>query len=413
MGKLARIIRMEFRLTVANKLFVVLTILGPFLIAAVAILPGLLTNAQGTMGSPVTRIALLGADPRFVLEVSPALQQSRIEVRAVPGSSEAFDARVQSGEYDGYLALPSNLDDVTRLEYVSKNAADYRVLGALQAVIGKAVVSERLVNAGIPASRVSSLAQLPTFAMRQLTPGGEKKISPEFITVLMSGLTLAMLLYVTVLLYGQAIGRSVLTEKTSKTVEIMLSSVRPIDLLFGKILGKALASLLQYGIWVTASAGVLKLIGPILGVSVGAGLSARILVFLVLFFILAFFLYCSLYAALGAASEDEQHLSQLALPMVVFLIIPIVVISAIIGTPRAPLIVALSLFPPTAPIVMFLRVLVGAAQAWEILVAVGLVIGTTAAVIWLSARIFRAGILVTGKRFNLREVLRLAHSRYQ
>jgi ABC-2 type transport system permease protein len=412
-GKLARIVRMEFRLTVANKLFVILTILGPFLIAAVAILPGLLSKSEGAMGGPVTRIALLGADQRFVLEVSPALQQSRIEVHAATGSSEAFDALVRSGEYDGYLALPSNLDDVTRIQYVSKDAADYRVLGVLQAVIGKAVVAQRLVDAGIPASRVGPLAQSPAFEMSQLTTGGEKKSSPEFITVLMSGLTLATLLYVTVLLYGQAIGRSVLTEKTSKTVEIMLSSVRPIDLLFGKILGKALASLLQYGIWVTISAGVLKLVGPILGISVGAGLSPGILVVLVLFFMLAFFLYCSVYAALGAASEDEQHLGQLALPIVVFLIVPIVMISAIIGTPRAPLIVALSLFPPTAPIVMFLRVLVGAAQSWEILVSVGLIIATTAAVIWLSARIFRAGILMTGKRFNLREVLRLAHSRYQ
>ena len=404
---------MEFRLTVANKLFIVLTILGPFLIAAVAILPGLLSKTGAAMGSPATRIALLGADPRFVLEISPALQQSKIEVRAVQGSAEAFDAHVQSGEYDGYLVLPSNIDDVTRLEYVSKNAADYSVLGVLQAVIGKAIVAQRLVNAGIPASRVSSLTQSPTFEMKQLTPNGEKKTNADFITVLMTGLTLAMLLYVTVLLYGQVIGRSVLTEKTSKTVEIMLSSVRPIDLLFGKILGKALASLLQYGIWVTISAGVLKLIGPVLDVSVGAGLSISILVFLVLFFILAFFLYCSLYAALGAASEDEQHLSQLALPIIVFLIIPIVVISAIITTPRAPVIVALSLFPLTAPIVMFLRILVGAAQVWEILVSIGLIIATTAAVIWLSARIFRAGILMTGKRFNLREVLWLARSRSQ
>jgi ABC-2 type transport system permease protein len=220
-----------------------------------------------------------------------------------------------------------------------------------------------------------------------------------------------MLLYMTVLLYGQVIGRSVLTEKTSKTAEIMLSSVRPMDLLFGKILGKGLASLLQYGVWVTISAGVLKLVGPRLGVTIGAGLSMSTLAYLVLFFVLAFFLYCSLYAALGAASEDEQHLGQLALPVVLFLIIPIVMITAIIGTPRAPVIIALSFFPLTAPIVMFLRILVGAAMAWEILVSIGLTLVTTAAVIWLSARIFHAGILMTGKRFNLGQVLGLARSR--
>ena len=98
-----------------------------------------------------------------------------------------------------------------------------------------------------------------------------------------------------------------------------------------------------------------------------------------LFFVLAFFLYCSLYAALGAASEDEQHLGQLAWPIIIFLVIPVVMISPIITTPQAPLVVGLSFFPLTAPIVMFLRIVVGAAQPWEILVSLGPDRATTAA----------------------------------
>jgi ABC-2 type transport system permease protein len=247
--------------------------------------------------------------------------------------------------------------------------------------------------------------------MRQLSNGGEKTKGLDFITILMTGLTFAMLLCITVILYGQVIVRSVLTEKTGKTVEIMLSSVRPMELLFGKILGKALASLLQYGIWVAVSVAVLKVIGPRIGVSIGAGLSMNSLAYLVLFFILAYFLYCSVYAALGAASEDEQHLGQLAWPVIVFLVIPVAMITAIISTPRAPVVVALSPFPLTAPMVMFLRILVGAARVWEILVSIGLTIGMTVGVIWLSSRIFRAGILMTGKRFNLGQVLGLARGR--
>ncbi|MGA2639708.1 MAG: ABC transporter permease [Spirochaetia bacterium] len=411
MGKLGKIIRMEFRLTVANKVFIILTVLGPFLIAAVTILPGLLQTSVGAMGGPATRVALLGADPRFVREISPAFQQSRIEISAVQGSAESLDSRLQEGALDGYIIMPADLSDATRLEYVSKNAADFRVMGVLQGVIGKAVVAQRLVKAGISASQVASLTQSPIFDIRQLTKGGEKKKNSDFITVLMTGLTFAMLLYMTVLLYGQVIGRSVLTEKTNKTVEIMLSSVRPMDLLFGKILGKALASLLQYGIWVSISAAVLKLIGPRFGVSIGVGLTMSTLAFIVLFFILAFFLYCSLYAALGAASEDEQHLGQLAWPMIIFLLIPVMMISPIITTPQAPVIVVLSLFPLTAPIVMFLRIMVGAALPVEILASIGLIIATTAIVIWLSARIFRVGILMTGKRFTFGEVLRLGRYR--
>jgi ABC-type Na+ efflux pump, permease component len=129
-----------------------------------------------------------------------------------------------------------------------------------------------------------------------------------------------------------------------------------------------------------------------------------------LFFLLAFFLYCSLFAALGAASQDEQNLSQFAWPLVIFLVVPIVMISAIIMSPSAPLIIVMSLFPLTSPMVMFFRIMVGAATPWEILASVGILLATIAGVIALSAKVFRIGLLLTGKRFRLGEVLRWIRS---
>jgi len=411
MSKLTTIMRMEFRLTVANKVFIVLTILGPFLIAAIAILPGLLSRSETAAGNPVTQVAIMGADTDFVKAISPALRLSGIEVEAVRESIAAVDARVLGGEYDGYLVLPADPTNSSPLEYVSGDATDFRVTAVLQAVIGQAVVAQRLVHAGVSASQIATIVRPPVLETRQLTRNGVKKKSSDYITVLMTGLMFAVMLYMTLVLYGQVIGRSVLTEKTSKTVEIMLSSVRPIDLLFGKILGKAMASLLQYGIWVGIAAVILKFIGPGLGITVGAGLTMSTFAYLVLYFILAFFLYCSLYAALGAASVDEQHLGQLAWPVIAFLLIPVMMISPIITSPRSPLIVGLSLFPLTSPIAMFLRILVGGARTWEVLLSIGLILVTTGAVIWLSARIFQAGILLSGKRFNIGEVLRLSRNR--
>jgi ABC-2 type transport system permease protein len=406
-SKLAKIIRMEFRLTAANKLFIILTILGPFIIGAVTVLPTALSIRNATVGVSETRIALVGADPAYVEAVRPAFEQSKIRVTAVEDSVASLDTQVLSGAYDGYMVLPRDLTQVTRLEYVSKNAADFRTVGVLQGVIGQSVVSQRLVKAGVPASEVAGLTQAPGFVTRQLTQSGEKKNS-DSLTVLMTGLVFAMLLYMTTLLYGQIIGRSVLTEKTSKTVEIMLSSVRPMELLFGKILGKALASLLQYGIWVGMSALIMALLGPKLGVTLNLGLSLSTLAYLVLFFLLAFFLYCSLYAALGAASEDEQHLGQLAWPVIIFLVLPVVMISPIITTPNAPFVVGLSLFPLTAPIVMLLRISVGAAQPGEIAASVGLLLLSIGVVVWLSAKIFRVAILMQGKRYKFAEVIRMA-----
>jgi len=403
--KLWKIIRMEFRLTVANKAFIVLTILGPFLIAAVTVLPSVISMKGGLGGSAQLKIAVVDADPQYFERLRTPLAQNGIRIFEAQGTAESLDAEVLAGSFDGYLVLPADLALSTRVQYVSKNVADFRLVGVLQGVIGQSILAVRLSQAGVPAETIATLTQPPVIDIRQLAKSGEKQ-NRDFLTILMTGLTLAMLLYMTTLLYGQAIGRSVLTEKTSKTVEIMLSSVRPLDLMFGKILGKAAGSLLQYGLWVSLTAVFVKVFGPRLGVSIDFGGSLSTLGFLVLFFLLAFFLYCSLFAALGAASQDEQHLGQLTWPLILFLVLPVVMISPIIMSPHAPLIVGMSLFPLTAPVVMFLRIVVGGVPAWQILASITLMLATIAAVIALSAKIFRVGLLMTGKRFKLGEVLR-------
>ena len=408
-SRLWKIIRMEFRLTAVNKAFLIFTILGPFLISAVTILPSLLSPRGALGGNTELKIAIANADPRFLEGVRAPLAQNRITALEVQGNASSLDAGVLGGRFDGYLILPDDLAATTRLQYVSRNVSDLRTMSVLQGVLGQAIVSLRLIRAGVLPEKVASMTQPPVVETRQLAATGAKE-DRDYLKLLMTGLTLGMLLYMTVLLYGQAIGRSVLSEKTSKTVEIMLSSVSPVELMFGKIFGKAAASILQYGVWVAATSLFIKALGPRFGVSLAIGGGPGTFAFLVLFFLLAFFLYCSLFAALGAASQDEQNLSQLAWPLIMFLVVPIVMITTIIMSPGAPVIVVLSLFPLTAPMVMFLRVLAGAASPWEILASIGILCATIAAVIALSAKIFRVGLLMTGRRFRLVEVLRWIRS---
>jgi ABC-2 type transport system permease protein len=397
--------RMEFRLTTANKAFIVLTVLGPFLIVAVTVLPSLLTMNQGGLGSPETRVAVVNADPVFLAGIEPALAQAGIRAFALTGDATELDARVLAGEFEGYLILPDDLAAATRIEYVSTSVSDIRATSALASVIGQSVVALRLANAGLPVEQVASIIQPPAVETRKLQRSGEKE-SQDFLTILFTGLTLTMLLYMTVLLYGQSIGRSVLNEKISKTVEIMLSSVSPMDLMFGKVLGKGLASLVQYGVWVSVSLAFMKFVGPRLGVSLKLAITPAILGWLVAFFVLAFFLYSALYAGLGAASEDEQHLGQLSWPVIVFLVIPMVLISPILSSPSSGLVVGMSFFPLTGAVVMFLRVLVGPPPLWQIWLSMGLQFVTIVVLIALSAKIFRVGILMTGRRFRLGEILR-------
>jgi ABC-2 type transport system permease protein len=402
--KLWKIVRMEFKLTAANRAFIALTILGPFLIIGMSVLPTVLSQSGG-LGSPEVKIAIVNAERGFLQGIKPELERAGIDVVDFQGDPSPLDAEVLGGKLDGYVILPADLAGATGLEYISKNAGDFRLMATLQGVIGQSIVTMRLAKTGLSPEEISSVVRQPQIENRQLTGSGEKK-EADFLTVLMTGIALVMLLYMTVLLYGQAIGRSVLTEKMSKTVEIMLSSVRPMELLWGKILGKVLAAILQYAVWLLMSAVFLYTIGPKIGVNLNVGVTPAVLAYMVLFFLLDFFLYSGIYAALGAASEDEQHLGQLAWPIIVFLVIPMVMISPIIMSPNSPLVVGLSFFPLTGPVVMFLRVLVGAAVGREIALCVGITLVTIALVVYLSAKIFRVGLLMTGKRFKLGEIVK-------
>jgi ABC-2 type transport system permease protein len=403
-SKLAKITRMEFRLTAVNKAFIIITILGPFLIAAVTVLPTLFATSGG-LGGPALKISLVNADPAFAAAVKPALAGAGMKLEDAPQNTAQLDQLVLSGALDGYLVLPDDLAGATRLEYVSRNPGEFRIMGVLQAVIGQSVVTARLVKAGLTTGEAATLAVPPQIENRRLTRTGEKE-KQDFLTILLSGIALTMLLYMTILLYGQTIGRSVLMEKTSKTVEIMLSSVRPMDLLFGKILGKAVAGLLQYAIWIGIGLLFLKLLGPVVGMKPGLGVSPAVLAWLVVFFVIAFFIYCSLFAGLGAASTDEQHLGQLSWPIIMFLVLPIVLISPILVSPGSPFVVALSLFPLTGSVVMFMRILVGGVPAWQVVLSIALQLAAIVGAVALAAKIFRVGLLMTGKRFRLGEILR-------
>ncbi len=399
MHKLLKIAKMEFRRTAINKVFALLTICGPLLICSVAILPGFLASSGAFLAPVTTKIAIFGADPELFSAIRSNLIQEKIEIIEGHGSKVLLDSEIISGTIDGYLAIPE-FPSVEPIEFVSKNTTDFRMRDILQATVGKVMMSRKFTKAGITEFEANAIIQPVAINMLHLKENGTKAKSPDFITIFTSSLIFASLLYLTIIFYGQAVGRSVLMEKTNKTVEILLSSVRPLDILFGKILGNAIASLLQYGIWIVSSIALLSVIGPHFGFSSGIVMPQGIYMYLILYFILAFFLYCSIYATIGAACHDEQQLAQMSFPVIILLIIPIILLASIIAAPRAPVVVALSLFPLTSPIVMFIRILLGETNSTEIILSVFLLLLTITGCAALSAKIFKSCILLNGKKNN-------------
>ncbi len=407
MSRLWTVTAHEFRMVAATRMFLLLTLLGPFLIVGMTVVPAVVSQRPA---SRPLRLAAAGAPPALAGQLAPALEAAGIRLEAGPEDPGRprgeLDARLLGGELDGYLVFPPQALSAGKVELLTLEMPDARVVETLRGVIGQAFLVLRLQAAGLEPGAARELAAPLAIETIRLTPAGQMQEQRDLFSFILVGIAFTVMLYMTILLYGQAIGRSVVQEKVSRTVEIVLSSVGERDLLFGKILGQAAAGLLQYAVWVGMAQLGVRLLGPALRLARLPELGLPVLLFLVLFFLLGFLLYSALFAALGAAAEDEQNLGQLSWPVILLLMFPMVASGPLITRPASSFSVFLSLFPPTAPMVMFVRILVSSPPAWQVALAVGLLVLAVAGVMILSARIFRVGILLTGRRFRLSEILR-------
>ena len=403
LDKVVKILRMEFRMTAANKAFVVITILGPFILLLMMALPNLINRTAASIKDG-TKVAIVGADDLLFASLTASTEGTAIEfVRSV--SAEESEEALLNREIGAYIAIPDNYLQMHSYNYFSKTGAEVVLIETVRHMIGTSVVFLRMQEAGLDAEKIQTLSATPQLNIQKVAQdSGPQDIGTTMMTVI----SFTLILYMTILLYGQSAARSVIKDKTSKTVEILLSSVRPIELLLGKLFGQAAAGLLQYALWISVAGFLAKIVGPSLGISMPASITASTFAYLVLFFILAFFLYSSAYAAIGAGAEDESHLSQLSWPLLLFLILPMMTSSAIIMNPDMAIARIFSLFPFSAPIVMFIRILIGSPQTYEIVLCIAILLITVVAMVLISAKIFRVGILMTGKRFTLREILRWA-----
>jgi len=319
----------------------------------------------------------------------------------------ADDARegVLAGKFAAALVLDEGWEDEARLPLISKTGTDYELYGQIESALASTCRELRAAASGVDPEVLAWILKTPRVEVKRAgSPGAEA----GYFGILLTVLSFEMLVYMTVILYGQLIGRSVLQEKTNKTVEIMLSSVSARELLIGKILGPGIAGLLQYSFWILVTLGFAGIAEPFLGLRMPAIVSAANLGWLLVFFAPAFFLYAAAYAALGAGAgaEDEQHLQQLALPIMVCLIFPLSMVGGLVVHPDSSLSIALSFIPLTSPFVMLIRVLVSRPAWWEIGLSYTLLLMSVAAMSLLSAKIFRVGILMTGKKRKLSEILR-------
>lgn len=336
------------------------------------------------------------------------------KVEATPESLPALRTKlnedVQKERIKSYVILQPDALKTGKAEWRAQSVkADIVMREMVANLLSRAATKERLKDRGVdPALYDAARVRV------NLDPHEAKAIESE--SSKNAGFNLAVsgifffLIYISIFIYGGFIMRGVLEEKNNRIVEVIISSVRPTDLMLGKILGVGCVGLTQYAIWgviavILTLPGVVGLMGmseglpPIPLTTVGA---------FVVFFLLGYFLYASLYAALAAPFNTEQEAQQFVMIPSMMLVLASTTWFFVFNSPNGRLAQVLSLFPFTAPLLMFMRISVQPPPLWQIALSVSILLVSIWAMAWFAGRVYRVGILMYGKKPTLPEIFRWA-----
>jgi ABC-2 type transport system permease protein len=414
--------RREFLARVRSRWFLFSTLVVPVLFLGGIILPAVLVDRSIEDPKPIVIIDYAGngiADRLIDSLRASEIPAERLVDRAGSTAADPFDLdslrshiAAEAGSVDAaaaWLYLPGNLIEEGTAVLVENRDTGPVLRRRIASTLQHVVTATRLERARVGRATIETAMRSTSVSVEPLSakdgPAGLRQVL---------GFVFAMALYVMFIVYGQMIARGVLEEKTSDIVEILISSLRPWEMMLGKILGIGAVGLTQVAIWVLliTTAALFGLAGAApglarLGLNI-AGLATPwdLILWSILYFITGYLLYSGVFAAAGALVTSEQDVQQVLIPALLPIVLPILVLPAAMQTPDATWVVAMSLFPFFSPILMPMRIAASHVPMWQSALAVVLLLGTTLALAWTAGRIYRVGILMKGKRPNLPELVR-------
>lgn len=422
------VVKREFTEMARTKVYIIGTLLGPLLIALLMVAPILFMRASGggerhmlVLDATGTGIgdeiaATLGARAgddadQFVVGAS-----FHVEARALTGHGsaerQAARARItgrQGEPLDGYLYLPPGFLDGETALYEGRNATSMTQMAQLDAAVNGAVRSRRMREAGVAPEVMGQILARTRVDKRK--PGSEDAEGAGAEASMALGYLMVMAVYFAVILFAAAVMRGVLEEKRDRIIEVLLSSVRAHQFITGKVLGIGLASLLQMLVWVGFAALAL-VFGPGIAASYGypfpevPGVGATVAVAFLFFFTTGFLLYAAMFGAAGAIATTDQEANQLQFPVTIPLLIGFFMAYTVIVDADSTMAVAGTLIPWTAPVVIPFRSMMTDIPLAQYLAAGALMIAAVVGTMWVTAKIYRIGVLSTGKKPTLKELAR-------
>jgi len=390
------IAKREYLERVRAKSFLLMTILIPILMG------GLVYGAALANGrSGAKRIAVVTQDRQFGVDLKSELESAKdnkmtVEVVSPPAADtrDVLDQKLRNRALDGYIWVtpPATPHTRPKFEWVPKAKADIITPSLLRPAIRTVLTREGLDNAGMPKSNVDSLLR-PVELVTKDNGGAFASVYALF-----------FLMYFVILFYGMNVARSIIEEKTSRVFEVLLATIRPEEMMAGKVLGVGAVGLTQIGIWIVAGLVILK--AGLLAAGADISVTPTQVGFFIMFFLLGYILYSSVAAALGAMTSSEQELQQLNMFLMLPLIACSVVILRVVTDSDGIIAKAFSFFPFCTPLIMYVRIAVHQPPVWQIALSIFDLILMILAVLWFASRIYRVGILMYGKKPNLPEILR-------
>ncbi len=412
--KFLKVARREYLERVKKKSFLVGTVLGPVLMGAMIIVPGMLFEL--TPESQVT-MAVVDIESAIYNEFTESLQDTLDDgssmfvfrhVRASEGEIDqvkrSLNAEIEADAIDGYLIIPGDIVSKGEAAYFGKRLGAVKTLERVERALDQAVIGKRLAGEGMDYSKVKNMIRGVKLKTMRVSKGEERK--SDFEMIFITTFVFIMMLYMTILLWGVAVQRSIIEEKNNRVVEVLLSSLTSFDLMIGKILGVGAVGLTQYAIW-----SIFALLASFYALSTGTFAGAVsftwvTLAYFALFYVLGFLFYASLFAGIGSVCNSDQEAQQLQTPVVMCLVFTILVPMAVIQNPDGTFATVVSLIPFFTPIVMFMRINVLMPPAWQIVLSVAILIMSIYVAGKLAAKIFHIGVLMYGKRPSVREIFK-------
>ena len=431
-SKIGLIISREYFERVYKKSFIITTLLVPIIMLALMALPTILMifHESDTYNyAVIDRSGIVAAS----LQDTETIQFSRVNM---PIDSAKADTR-----FDGVLVIGENaIKNPSNIALYNHGASSLDTEGSIRSQLKNIIENERLKAYNIDniqqiLSEVNANVQIATYRIAEDT--GEEEASSSSETSFITGLAMAFILYMFLIIYGQMVMTSIIEEKNNRVLEIVVSSVRPEQLMMGKILGIGLVALTQIAIWgillITALGYVIPALLPadvladVAAMNAGQTASmtndmemvqavsaltdfghiATIFTYMVLFLIGGFLLYSSIYAAIGSAVDNIQDASQLQSVALMPIIIGFVCATVVGAEPNSTLAVVLSMIPFTSPMLMMVRIPYGI-PTWEPIISVIILYISFIAMVWIAAKIYRVGIFMYGKKPTFKDLIRWA-----